>query len=114
MCFAPPDHHANAKVWVFTDSFCSHFNARGFQGFTNRAPDLHVFAAVVAWKPLPERAKDSVLIVGSISAALSWLVYPPREEEGSFLEQRLVIEPTLIDPPFWGHLNIELYFSFLF
>ena len=79
--------HVNAKVWIFADRFCSHFNARGF---TNRskswiqlrsnnvhchfcflspkscfksvtvvktyleaisAPDLHVFAAVVGWKP---------------------------------------------------------------
>ena len=37
--------------------------------------------------------------VGSISAALSCLVYPPREERsaGSFPEQRLVIEPNYSD-----------------
>ena len=38
--------------------------------------------------------------LGSISAALSCLVYPPREEfgggaRGSFTEQRLVIEPRV-------------------
>ena len=39
------------------------------------------------------------MYLGSISAALSCLVYPPREERGrsagSFPEQRLVIDPTV-------------------
>ena len=40
---------------------------------------------------IPEQTKG----VGSISAILSCLVYPPREERaGSFPEQQLVIKPT--------------------
>ena len=42
----------------------------------------------------------AVLRIGSISAALSFMVYPPREggagrSASSFPEQRLVIEPIL-------------------
>ena len=43
----------------------------------------------------------SVMFIGSISAALSCLVYPPREvrgwSAGSFPEQRLVIEPMMFN-----------------
>ena len=46
-----------------------------------------------------EALLDIVMKLGSISAALSCLVYPPREEggrnAGSFPEQRLEIEPMM-------------------
>ena len=65
-----------------------------------------------------DKTDEAMVFVGSISAALSCLVYPPRgRSTGSFPEQRLVVEPMIFACPklVKNSLNLSFgnFYSFL-
>jgi len=108
--------HANAKAWVFADRFCSHFNARGF---TSRSKSwiqvrsnnvYHHFCFLSPKSCFKSVICHQKLLESAPIFMYSWLLCVGRKTSSpeSFEDS------VLFDPPFWGHLNIDLYFPCLF